>query len=111
MNDSTDDWKKQIDEASKKAVEEANAVTASDLAEINQQADDLCAIFQQLKLSDQVTYDILVAIVDEATKRNEAISEVVTRFKALGQAATMLAARIESLTPGGALSALSKALK
>ena len=46
MNDSTDDWKKQIDEASKKAVEEANAATASDLAEINQQADDLRAIFQ-----------------------------------------------------------------
>ena len=111
MNDSTDDWKKQMEEASKEAVEDANAATASELAKIDEQADDLRAISQKLKLSDPITYDKLVAIVDEATRRNEAISEVVTRVKALGQAAAELAARIESLTPGAALSTLSKALK
>ena len=45
-----DDWKKQIAEASKKAAEEANAATASDLAEINQHlADDMRAILQPLQ--------------------------------------------------------------
>ena len=45
-----DDWKKQIAEASKKAVEEANARTASDLAEIYQNlADRMQAIFQPLQ--------------------------------------------------------------
>ena len=111
MSDSTDDWKKQMEEASKKAVEDANAATSSELAKINERADDLRAISQKLKLSDPITYDKLVAIVDEATRRNEAISEVVTRVKALGPAAVKLAARIESLTPGAALSTLSKALK
>lgn len=111
MSGSTDDWKKQMEEASKKAVEDANAATATELTQINQQADDLRAISQELKLSDPSVYIELQAIVDEATRRNESISDVVTRVKALGQAAVKLAARIESLSPGAAVSTLSKALK
>ena len=111
MNDSTDDWKREMEEASRESGRTADEVTAGQMEEINRQAEDLTAIFQNLKLTDRDTYDALVAIVEESTARNLSIGEMVTRVKALGEAGKGLADTIETLSPGGALAMLTKALK
>ncbi|MCY4374823.1 MAG: hypothetical protein OXC31_13710 [Spirochaetaceae bacterium] len=111
MSDSTDDWKKRMEAGSKKAVEDANATTDPALAAINKQADDARAIVQNLKVSDQPTYNKLVEIVDDATRRNEAIGAVVGRVKILGQVGVELAEKIGGMTTAGvAISALKNML-
>ena len=111
MNDSADDWKKEMEEASKESVRTADEAASGQIEEIGKQAEHLTMIFQNLRLTDQGTYDALVAIVDESTERNLCIGEVVARVKALGEAGKGLADTIENLSPGGALAMLTKALK
>ena len=107
MNESTDDWREQLEAARKEALAAGDKAVGSKLSEINKQADDLSEIFQRLKLTDKTTYDQLIAIVDDATRLNEAIGEVATRVAALGKAVATIAERITSLTPVGALRSLS----
>ena len=82
-----------------------------ELEEISGQAGQLTEIFSNLELSDEATYQALVAIVDNATRRNQSVGEIVERVRALGDAAEEVVGVIESMTPAGALSALGKALK
>ena len=81
------------------------------MEEISGQAGQLTEIFSNLELSDEATYQALVAIVDNATRRNQSVGEIVERVRALGDAAEEVVGVIESMTPAGALSALGKALK
>ena len=111
MNDSADDWKKEMEEASRESARTADEEIPGQIEEITRQAEDLTTIFQKLKLTDRDIYDALVAIVGESTERNLSIGEVVTRVKALGEAGKRLAGTIENLSPGGALAMLTKTLK
>ena len=100
-----------MEAASKAAVEDANAATAPALAALNKQADDVRAIVEKLKVTDQVIYNKLVEVVDDATRRNEEVGVVVSRLKRLGQAGMEIAATIGSgTTTGAAIGALRKAL-
>ena len=111
MSDDEDDWKKKMKEASVAAQEHADGLADGQLEEISDQTKQLTEIFSNLELSDEANYQALVAIVDDATRRNQSIGEIVERFRAVGAAAEEVVGVIESLTPAGALSALGKALK
>ncbi len=106
-----EDWRKKIDDAADAAKKKADAAVQDDLDKITAQAAELQEIFDGLKLTDAATYDQLVEIVDEATARNDAISSVVDRVKALGAAGKELAATIGNISGGGALAMLRNALK
>ena len=111
MNDSANDWKREMEEASKESARTADEAIPDQIEEIGKQAERLTMTFRNLKMTDQETYDALVAIVDESTQRNLSIGEVVTRVKALGEAGKRLAGTIENLSPRGALAMLTKTLK
>ena len=103
-----EDWQKKMREASAGAVEKANEQTQEELNEISAQGDALRSIAENLKLTDQETYDKLVAIVEEATRKNESIADVIGHTKALGEAGIKFAANISG---GGGLAVLSSILK
>ena len=111
MGDDADDWKKKMNEASVDAQERAGELTDDQLQAIAGQAEQLSEIFTNLELSDDATYHALVAIVDDATRRNQSIGEIVERLRALGDAVEDVVGVMESLTPAGGLSALRKSLK
>ena len=111
MGDDADDWKKKMNEASADAQEHADELTGDELQAIAGQAEHLSEIFTNLELSDDATYQALVAIVDDATRRNQSIGEIVERVRALGDAVEDVVGVIESLSPTEALSTLRKLLK
>ena len=89
----------------------ADAAVGDRLDEITRQADELEGIFDELKLTDKETYDGLIKIVEQATKKNESIASVIDNLKSLGQAGIKLAGVIGNITSGGSVSALRAALK
>ena len=104
------DWKKVIDDAATVARKEADGATDDELKEIQGQAALLRGIFDDLELTDKATYDQLIKIVEEATRRNESIASVIDRLKAPGTAGTRLAATIGNISSGGALTVLRQTL-
>ena len=111
MSSDNPDWKKELELASERARKKADQATGSQLDTINKQVDTLERVFEQLKLTDATTYNALVSIVEEATSKNESISDVISRLEALRDAASKLADLVQSLTPSGSLRTLAKALK
>ncbi len=103
-----DDWKQDMIAASEKAKSEADAKTQKELDGISAGAAGLQQIADDLKLTDPETYNKLINIVDQATKNNEAIGDVVDKVKSLGKAGVKLAAGISSAGTLGALSAILK---
>jgi len=77
---------------------------------INEQADELTAIFTDLKLTDPETYEKLKNIVNAETRRNLAIANICEKLKALGKKGAQLATKIGNLSGAGALATLGKAL-
>ena len=110
MGGSADDWKEKMRQASKAAQEHADELTDDQLQVIAGQAKRLNEILTNLQLADEATYRELVGIVDEATRRNQSIGEVVDRIRALGNAFEDAVTVIESLTPAKALSTLRESL-
>ena len=102
--------KNLIADAAKVSKEVADKVTDPLLHELIDQADELTKIFRKLKITDPDTYKTLVRIVNEETRKNIAIGNIVTRLKALGKAGIKLAGNVSQLTGTGALAALGSAL-
>ena len=98
-------------EARRRAREAGDAAVGDMLDAITQQAAQLEQIFDDLKLTDQATYDSLAEIVRDATDRNESIATVIDRIRVLSAVGQELAERIGDITSGGALAALRGALK
>ena len=101
------DMEKAADTAAKKADEET-APVFKDLAD---EAAQYQKIFDDLKLKDAATYNKLIEIVNEATRKNEAIGSVIERVKSLGAAGIGLLETVENISSGGGLAALRTALK
>jgi hypothetical protein len=97
--------------ARKKATDAADAAVGDRLDKIDQQASELAGIFDDLKLTDQATYDALVAIVEDATEKNLSIASVIDNVKALGAAGTKLAGKLGDLSSGGAMQLVANAIK
>lgn len=110
MSGNSDDWKEKMRQASVAAQEHADELTDDRLQAIASQAERLNEILNNLQLADEAAYQELVGIVDEATRRNQAIGEVVDRIRVLGNAFEDVVAVVESLTPAKALSALRESL-
>ena len=89
---------------------DADETTTDQMAEINDQANRMEAIFRNLKLADPATYDALAKVVAESTRRNESVADIVSRLRALGEVGSRLAETIQNLSPKGALVALARAL-
>ncbi len=98
-------------EARRRARGAGDTAVGDQLDAIIQQAAQLEQIFDDLKLSDQATYDSLTEIVRGATDRNEAIATVIDRIRVLGAVGQELAEKIGDITSGGALAVLRGALK
>ena len=92
---------RDFSKASKTAEAAADAAVGDKLDKITQQATDMEKIFDDLKLTDQATYDELVKIVEDATKKNESLASVVDRLKALSAADGKLAGQIGGIASGG----------
>jgi uncharacterized iron-regulated protein len=75
----------ETDEALKAELNKLKAMTRTDLENLRP------------RVTDQETYDKLIAVVKEATEKNEDISQLVTRVKSLGNAAVSLAKKIPGL--------------
>lgn len=75
----------ETDEALKAELNKLKSMTRTDLEKLRPQ------------VTDQETYDKLIAVVKEATERNEDIAQIVTRVKGLGGAAVSLAKKIGGL--------------
>lgn len=110
MGRNADDWKEKMREASAAAREHADGLTDDQLEAIAGQAEKLNQIVTDLLLTDEATYQELVGIVDESTRRNQSIGEIVERIKELGDAVEDVVTVVESLTPAKALSALRASL-
>ena len=110
MGGDADDWKQEMREASAAAEEHADELTDDELEEIAGQANKLNEILTNLQLTDGATYQELVGVVDDATRRNQSIGEVVDRIRALGNAFEDVVTVIESLTPAKALTMLHESL-
>ncbi len=106
-----EDWKRIIDEGADRAKAAADAATQAELDKIKAEANNLAAIFDELKLTDEATYKQLIAVVDDATHRNESLANVITRLKSLGEAGKKLFDTVGNLSTGGALKAVRAALK
>lgn len=102
--------KELIAAAGKESAAIADQVADPLLASIIDRADDLGKIFRDLKLNDAATYEKLVRIVNEETRKNIAIANIAKRVEALGQAGAKIATGISKLTGAGALAALGSAL-
>lgn len=110
MGRNPDDWKEKMREASAAAQEHADELTDEQLEAIAGQAKKLNQILTNLQLTDRATYQELVGIVDEATRQNQSIGEIVERIRGLGDALEDVVTVIESLTPAKALSMLRESL-
>ena len=110
---------RDFSKARKKAREAGDAAVGDKLDEVTQQASNMEEIFDELKLTDQATYDELIKIVEDATSKNQSVASVVDRLKDLGKAGKKLAGSITrvasesalDIASGGSLGALRKALK
>ena len=89
----------------------ADQATGDQFDKIIDQAPTLERIFRNLALTAATTYQVLVSVVDEATRKHQSIAQVVSRVKALGVAGSKLADAIETLNPSGTLKTLTNALK
>ena len=107
----SEDWRAKIDAADEKAAKKADDAVKGELDAITAQATELESIFDNLKLTDRETYDKLVEIVENATRKNESIASIVKRVEGLGDVGKRLARSIGNLSTGGALSLLEKTLK
>ena len=110
MGSNADDWKEKMREASTAAQEHADELTDDQMEAIAGQVKKLNEILTNLQLADEATYQELVGIVDEATRRNQSIGEIVERIRALGDAFEDVVTVVESLTPAKALSTLRESL-
>ena len=110
MSGDADDWKKEMREASEAAKERADAMADEQLQAIAGQSGRLNEIVTNLELTDDATYQKLVGIVDDATRRNESLGSFVERIRELGGAAGEIVSVVESLDPAKALSALRDSL-
>ena len=79
-----EDWKKSIDAAAAAGRKKADAAIGDKLNQIQGQAAQLRKIFDHLKQKDKATYDQLIRIVEEATKKNESTAVVIGRLRDLG---------------------------
>lgn len=104
-------FRDRVQKSRENAKKVADEQTDKDLKAILENVDDLEGIFNELKLTDQATYDQLITIVEKATERNESIATVVDRLKALGEAGIKLAATVGNVTGPGTLKAVLGALK
>lgn len=102
---------RDFSKAREKARAAGDAAVGDKLDKVTQQVADMEKIFDELKLTDQATYDELIEIVEDATANNESIANVVDRVKALGKAGKKLAGSIASVAGGGSLGVLRTALK
>ena len=105
-----EDWRKKIDQADEEASKTADDEVQPELDEITKEATKLQDIFNDLKFTDQETYDRLIAIVKNATSRNESMASVLQNLRALGAAGKNLATKIAGAASGGGVAALSSAL-
>ena len=110
MGSNADDWKEKMREASTAAQKHADELTDDQLEAIAGQVKKLNEILTNLQLADEATYQKLVGIVDEATRRNQSIGEIVERIRALGDAFEDVVTVVEGLTPAKALSTLRESL-
>lgn len=102
---------RDFSEAREKAKAAGDSAVGGKLDDITQQAADMEKIFDELKLTDQATYDELIKIVEDATMKNESLASVVDRVKALGTAGATLAGQIVNIASGGGgLQAIRNAL-
>ena len=104
-------FRDRVEKSRENAIRIADEQTDKDLKAILENVDDLEGIFNELKLTDQTTYDQLITIVEKATERNESIATVVDRLKALGEAGKKLAAMAGNLSGAGALKTVLEALR
>lgn len=110
MGSNADDWKEKMRKASAAAEQHADELSDDQLEAIAGQAKKLNQILTNLQLTDEATYQELVGIVDEATRQNQSIGEIVERIRGLGDAVEDVVTVVESLTPAKALSALRASL-
>ena len=103
-----EDWKKKIDDARAKARAEADKAGDPDLDQLNKDVAELRGIFDDLKLTDKETYDKLIAIVEEATRKHERLASVIKNIKALGDAGKALVTKVAK---AGSIGALRTALR
>lgn len=101
---------RDFSKAREKARAAGDAAVGDKLDKVTQQVAEMEKIFDELKLTDQATYDELIEIVEDATAKNESIANVVDRVKALGKAGKKLAGSITSVASGGSLGILRTAL-
>ncbi len=104
-------WQIDMEKAADAAAKTADEVTASEFEDLSNETAQLQGIFDELKLTDEATYNQLIEIVNEATRKNEAIGSVIERVKSLGAAGKGLLETIGNLSSGGGLAALRTALK
>lgn len=98
---------RDFSKAREKARAAGDAAVGDKLDKVTQQATDMEKIFDELKLTDQATYDELIKVVEDATEKNESVASVVDRLKALGKAGKKLAGSITSVASAGALDVAS----
>jgi uncharacterized protein YdeI (YjbR/CyaY-like superfamily) len=105
----TEDFRKLIDAASKKAKDKAEAAVGEQLDAITAQADALASHFKDLKLTSPAEYDSLVKLVKEAAARNESAEQIVAKVQsagALGQKLVATASNIGTFGAGALVQAL-----
>jgi hypothetical protein len=82
--------------ASKKSIDETNALLADDYNTLIQATkSDLDAL--RPKVNDQETYDKIIAIVNNATENNLALADVQQRLQSLGAGAVQMAKEVAKL--------------
>ncbi len=91
-----EDLKNSLKKASDEAVAAADALLSEELSALKSATQtDFDAL--RPKVSDQVTYDKLIAVVSEATQQNISLAELKNRLQQLGKAGLTLAKEVAKL--------------
>ncbi len=91
-----DDLKNKLKKASSGAAAAADALLSEELSALKSASQsDLVAL--RPKISDQETYDKLIAIVSEATQQNMSLAELKDRLQQVGKAGLAIAKEVAGL--------------
>ncbi|HEX9794038.1 MAG TPA: hypothetical protein VGC54_08650 [Planctomycetota bacterium] len=100
----------EIEAGIEAAKDDADKLADPMLNSISNQADELRGIFDELKLTDEATYEAIKKIVNSETSKNIAIANIAARVQELGAAGASAATAIAGMTGAGALAALGSVL-
>ena len=91
-----DDLKEKLKKISKKSAEKADALLAEELDALRRATNtDLEAL--RPKVTDQAAYDQLIAVVEEASRKNMDLAMLEQRLKSLGSSVVSVAKEVAIL--------------